>query len=132
MSQSIHIDLRNLTPEHLAASRPALGSCDYAGPCIIGSLLSEEQRELLAQWIVVRWEHGSLSDMTVISPWEFRYPEGAVEEKQVDIKYLLDEGAVTIPEDQVEDAVIIQELFDDGDWEGVLEIASRYMKEPAG
>ena len=35
----VHIDLRALTPAHLEEARPFMGSCDYAAPCIIGTLI---------------------------------------------------------------------------------------------
>lgn len=44
MANPIHIDLRDLTPEKLAESRPHMGSCRYSAPCILGTLMPEDER----------------------------------------------------------------------------------------
>ncbi len=45
MPEPVHIDLRNLTPAHLAAALHHLGACAYRAPCIIGTLMPKEFRE---------------------------------------------------------------------------------------
>lgn len=108
-----------------------MGSCDYASPCIIGSLLTEEDREYLADWLVVERETGSIMETLIIRPGEFKYPVGVLHESQLDIGRLIAEGAVTVPEDQITDVADIQEAFDQSDWETVVEIASKYMTHDA-
>ena len=44
MTQPIMLDLRNLTDEKVAEAMPHLGECFYSSPCIIGTLLSPEDR----------------------------------------------------------------------------------------
>lgn len=47
MSQPITIDLRNLTPAHLEEAKPHMGEGRYRDPCIIGTLIPEDQRPTL-------------------------------------------------------------------------------------
>ena len=44
MSDPIHIDLRDLTPEKLAECKPHMGTCRYSAPCVIGTLAPEAER----------------------------------------------------------------------------------------
>ena len=44
MSDPIHIDLRDLTPEKLAECKPHMGERWYSAPCIIGALAPESER----------------------------------------------------------------------------------------
>ena len=44
MSDPIHIDLRDLTPEKLAECQPHMGAFRYSDPCIIGTLVPESER----------------------------------------------------------------------------------------
>jgi hypothetical protein len=43
----IHLDLNNLTQAHIEEARPHKGKCSYNSPCIIGALMTPEQREYL-------------------------------------------------------------------------------------
>ena len=46
----IHLDLRNLTPLHFdIAEAYDTGVCAYTSPCIIGTLMTKEQRESLSE-----------------------------------------------------------------------------------
>lgn len=92
----IKIDLRDLTPAHLEEAKPHMGRCRYDSPCIIGSLIPEEQR----------------SDPAII---QHRGVQSI--------------GVFELELEQIPDLMKIQEYFDDHDWNGVLEIARRYMKE---
>lgn len=40
----IKIDLRDLTPTHLEQCLPHIAACNYQAPCVIGTLLTPEQR----------------------------------------------------------------------------------------
>lgn len=70
----IHIDLRNLSQEHLAQCKPALGCCSYDGPCVIGTLIQPDRRERLGNsdvGFMVRFKHfttveGQLGDLIEI------------------------------------------------------------------
>lgn len=101
---SIHIDLRNLTEDHLYEAFKWLGECDYAAPCIIGTLMTETERTLLSEMLAT-----SIAD---------------------EIGPVIKRGLVTIPPEQLEDAERMQDCFDSYDWDGVLTIARKYM-EPA-
>jgi hypothetical protein len=41
---TIKIDLRDLTQAHLDECAPALGTCSNAAPCIIGTLMTRDER----------------------------------------------------------------------------------------
>jgi len=100
--QKITIDLNNLTPARLAECRPYMGECNYASPCVIGSLMTPMERTRVE----------------------------AYSEDADDVRYFVEQGVFIIPPEQMEDAVDIQEYFDSHDWDSVLQIASKYMKEP--
>lgn len=99
----ITIDLNNLTPELLVECDPHLGKCDYSAPCVIGALMPPAERFFVADL--------SAGD-------------------EDDVRYLVEQGVFIIPPEQMEDAIDIQEYFDSHDWDSVLQIASKYMKEP--
>lgn len=44
----IKLDLRNLTQAHIEEARPNEGRCSYSSPCIIGALMTPEERASLA------------------------------------------------------------------------------------
>lgn len=47
MTNPIHIDLRDLTPEKLAECKPHMGKRRYSAPSIIGTLIPESERKRL-------------------------------------------------------------------------------------
>jgi hypothetical protein len=96
MSNPIHIDLRDLTPEKLAECKPRLGVYRYSAPCIIGTLVPEDER-------------------------------GRMDAVGGSIGGLLDDGVVTMPEDQEVDAIRLQRVFDSGLWHVVERIAAKWM-----
>ena len=103
MTNPIHIDLRDLTPEKLAKCKPHMGMCQYSSPCVIGTLIPESEREEL--------DGSSASAL----------PET--------IGGLLLNDIVTMPEDQHADAIRLQHAFDDHDWTTVERIAAKWMGE---
>ena len=82
----IKIDLTELTQEHLDQCKPHMGACLYASPCIIGTLITERERSIL-------------DDI---------YERGG----EASIGTLNHRGHVTIPKDQIQDAVALQSAFD--------------------
>lgn len=42
--EPVHIDLRNLTQEHLAQCKRHMGACSYDAPCVIGALIPVGRR----------------------------------------------------------------------------------------
>lgn len=107
----LKLDLNNLTAAHLAAAEPnchALGAiCEYAAPCIIGTLIPEDQRLRLDN------HNDELGD---------NFGE------QPQIGSLIDAGLVEFPEGQRADAEQMQTAFDSGNWEQVVELAKPYIK----
>lgn len=95
---SIQIDLRQLTQEHLNQCEPHAGRCHYAAPCIIGTLVPEDQRANLDE------------------------PTGFAS-----IDSLVDDSYLTIPEDQIDAAIELQAAFDLGDWDQVRELARPWI-----
>lgn len=58
MSKPIKIDLRNLTLQHMVQADQGDDSCDYADPCIIGTLMTPEEREMWDDTIESLLEQG--------------------------------------------------------------------------
>ena len=104
MTFPIKIDLRDLTQEHLDEAFKNLGQCDYAAPCIIGVLMDESDR--------------------------FRINEALSGQYQDGLTYLVLDGLVSIPPDQLIDAQYMQDQFDRRNWYAVTSAAYRYMKRP--
>lgn len=106
----IEIDLRKLTEVNLAEAMAHCDgrSCAYSSPCIIGTLIPEDRRREID---AIRHDKNRAS-----SP-----PEA--------VGFLSKQGVFSIPEDQVDDAREIQELFDCGDWDGVEGIARFWMEQ---
>lgn len=102
--EPIKIDLRDLTEAHLEAAKPHVGSCRYSAPCIIGTLIPEGRR-------------GEIDDSDDHIPSSRVHP-------------LWEQGSISIPEDQEDDATAIQERFDEGDWVEVEAIARKWMSAP--
>ncbi len=98
----IHIDLRNLTEDHLYEAYKWLGECRYDAPCIIGTLMTETERTLLSEKLAT-----AIAD---------------------EIGPVIKGGLVTIPPEQFEDAERLQDYFDSFDWDGVLSIARKYIR----
>jgi hypothetical protein len=97
----IKLDLRNLTPTILEQVKPNMGTCTYTSPCIIGALMSVNERQLIQR-----------------KPW------GSIVKKVQDRQ-------VSFPTStQTEDAEYLQRAFDSGRWVTVLEIANKYMAVP--
>ena len=104
MTNPIKIDLRDLTQEHLDEAFKHLGDCDYTAPCIIGVLMEESDR--------------------------FRINSALIDQYQDGISYLVLDGLVSIPADQLIDAQYMQDQFDRRNWYAVTSVAYRYMKRP--
>lgn len=85
MSDPIHLDLRDLTDAHLAEALPHIAACRYSAPCIIGSLLTPEQRTLLDN----------------VTPHNID-----------NVDSLVAKGFITFPEGQLELATSLQDFFD--------------------
>jgi hypothetical protein len=104
----IKIDLRDLTAEKLEEAKPHMKLCDYAAPCIIGSLVPPARRKWLA---------------------EMADPEGCG--VQDNIGNLINQGFIILPAEQHEAAREMQNAFDLSYWDEVLEIADRFRKDIA-
>jgi len=98
----IKIDLNDLTPAHLEACKPHMGSCEYNSPCVIGTLMEPKQREWLAAEV-------PMMPLDEVGP-------------------LVHRGLISIPEEQLKDAEFLQAAFDTDNWDGVLQIAAKYMR----
>ena len=61
MSTPILIDLRKLTQAHFDEAAPHAGACLYSAPCIIGTLLTPEQRAQLDAYVSPGSEGGASS-----------------------------------------------------------------------
>lgn len=100
----IQIDLRNLTQNHLDACLPHLGACSYAAPCIIGTLIPEDQRE-----------HMDLA----------RDPKAGA---FLTIDELVKQGLIQFPDAIQERAARrLQEAFDESNADELLSLASYYI-----
>lgn len=88
----IHIDLRNLSEEHLAQCLPHMGECSYEGPCIIGTLVAPDKRAGLDDY------EAMLIDIPDLGG--------------TGIDDLIASGVVTVPEGQKELAQKLQLAFD--------------------
>ena len=96
----VKIDLNDLTQAHLDECRPHLADGRYCAPCIVGTLIPKEMRE------------------------DPDFPQHAGI-NGIRITHFLE----LVPE-QVNDLALIQDAFDSGDWFALMEIASKYVKEP--
>ena len=108
---TIRLDLRNLTKEmveeacslRVRASQENLDACLYSNPCIIGSLMSPEDREVAEN-----------------SFWDGD-----------DLYACYDEGVIYFPDDQIDDAAHLQGLFDLGETDALMREAFRWITESA-
>lgn len=86
MPTSITLDLNDLTQANVDEAMPHMGACSYSSPCIIGSLMTPEQRETLA---------------------------ATAGYDTTDINALVEEGVIAFADpDQLIHAMALQELFD--------------------
>jgi hypothetical protein len=104
----INIDLNNLTPEIMARVKPNLGKCKYTAPCIIGALMTPDERKELEDLQLNGTGIGSLVGPEV-------YSEDFCPDR------------VSIPQDQFDDAKLLQKAFDAYNWVVVERIASKYI-----
>ena len=96
----VKLDLNDLTQAHLDECRPHCGwGCTYDAPCIIGTLIPKDVREDPAMP-----QHSGING-------------GRIQ------KFVR-----TIPE-QMPDLVALQDAFDSGDWDRLVAVASKYVKE---
>lgn len=103
MAKPVKIDLRNLTKRKLSMAEPHCGTlCEYAAPCIIGTLIPPKQRVGL----------DCIPDDTTI-------------------RSLNRNGVVEVAEGQLIDAVAMQKAFDEGNWSKVEKIAQPYLEQQA-
>lgn len=100
----INIDLRELTPEILNICEPHLGKGEYDAPCLIGALMNVDDRSYVAS--LAEADDGFARDA---------------------VGYFIEQGIITVPEEQFDDVIDIQLAFDRSRWAQVLEIASKYM-----
>jgi hypothetical protein len=102
----LQLDLNNLTATHLAEAKPHCGDfCRYRAPCILGTIVPEEQRETLDNTDLT---HPDLPDSAIGT--------------------LLQNRFVSFPnKSQEHDAIAMQAAFDAGSWDEVEQIASRYV-----
>ena len=97
MPNTIHIDLRNLTPEMLAEAKPRMGYNTYNAPCVIGVLVPKEERRKL--------DGREFSSVLRLSQ----------------------EGLLSFPTNQLPHAVALQEAFDQSRWADVEKLAAKFM-----
>jgi hypothetical protein len=105
----IEINLNDLTPARLEECKPFMGKRDYGSPCIIGSLMTPNERAELVHWLELKERNTG----------RYLHEDYA--------KALIMAGTLIVPSGQQEDVQNLQEYFDNKDWESVLEIASKYM-----
>lgn len=101
MTDTIQLDLNDLTQAHLDEAKPICGEvgCLYSAPCIIGTLVPKYRR----------LELDSLMGASIST--------------------LEAEGRVEFPDaEQSRDAQAMQSAFDCGKWDDVLNIAGKYVK----
>ena len=68
----IQIDLRNLTQAHVDAAMPHMGACSYTSPCIIGTLMTEEQRSEVEKFSDKEWnQSGSVDNLVCYDLLQF-------------------------------------------------------------
>jgi hypothetical protein len=110
----LQLDLNNLTPQHLEQCKPYLGRCNYTSPCIIGTLIPEKDRRRLDN------KRDQISR---------KHPSKFIP-KQPSIGQLIDVGEVSFPNlIQQKAAEELQDRFDNGTWDEVLEIAAPYLEK---
>lgn len=97
--EPITIDLNNLTQEDIefSLSKREKG-CMYSSPCIIGTLIPESRRE----WL------DNCSDITTV-------------------RNLIKLGYIEVPEDQKEDVIRLQSLYDTLSDDALRDLASKYI-----
>ena len=88
----IKIDLRDLTDAHVEQALNRRGQCLYTAPCIIGTLIPEDQRERLDNF-----------DLSL----------ERVPHMQPKIEELVAAGHIVMPEGQTELATKLQTAFDE-------------------
>jgi len=122
---TIRIDLNDLTQEKLEATLQNIGVCDYRAPCIIGALVSEEDRVTLQEsdcGASVGGHVGVVPDCrapcTIGAPLAIELHVGA--------------GTAIFPDGQKDDAAALQRAFDAGDEAEVRRIAAKYIDAPKG
>ncbi len=86
----VRIDLRNLTQAHVALAMDGLGLYLYSSPCIIGTLMTPEERARLD------------SD------------ENREDEEVLDVAELSERGLLEMPDDQLYSAIVLQNAYDSG------------------
>lgn len=92
------INLNDLTQAHLDEAMAQLGMNTYRAPCIIGTLIPKDVRE-----DVTFPQHTGINGDHIKEFVEF-------------------------PPEQLDDLTELQDRFDNGDWDGVLAVASKYME----
>ncbi len=109
----LKLDLRNLTDELVAQALPHLGQCFYSSPCIIGSLIPEDQRARLDNC------NGELGVRSMPQPG---------------VGGLVAQGEIEFPEGQLSLASTLQVAFDNnkhGDRRRFLATLAEVRKELA-
>ena len=98
---SVYIDLRDLTERDLETALATCGDkmCYYATPCIIGTLIPPENRQML--------------------------DEADVDE--TDVRTLFAKELIDMPPAQLPDAKALQEAYDTGDKETLAALARKYI-----
>lgn len=102
----LQLNLNDLTLDKLAEAKPHCGEfCRYIAPCIIGTIVPEDQREALDN---ADTQNPCLDDSAV----------GTLAENQL----------IRFPTvEQEADAIEMQQSFDAGDWDRVEHIAGKYL-----
>ena len=98
----IKLDLHNLTEEKIAEAMTNIGKCTYSSPCIIGALMTPEQRKLCDQ--AMPMEFAGM----------FWTPTGA---GVAGLDQLINRCIVSFPADQVDVAISLQDKFDTADFD---------------
>lgn len=100
---TIELNLNDLTQEKLDLALSKIGGpiCTYSQPCIIGTIFTDEQMELVKEQRL----------------------------NNLGIGYMIDQEFVSFPEDQVQDAKLLQAQFDGNYPQGVIEIAQKYIEK---
>src|SRR5688572_14698257 len=99
---TIRIDLNNLTQKDFDIARANMNGaegCNYAAPCIIGTLMPEG----------VRGPFDELGTST--------------------IAYLMRNDLVSVPEDQQHDAILMQSAFDSASLNRLAELVRKYVPD---
>jgi len=87
------IDLNNLTQAHVDEAAPHIGKCTYSAPCIIGALMTPEEREAADE--PLRGGHDPSAIRMLVADCRVRLADPDQLQKLSDLQYAFDTSNTT-------------------------------------